>query len=96
MQRPPSPEREPLFQTIGVSKYYGDYRALHDISFSVSDGEFISVVGPNGAGKTTLVNVVTGPLLPTVGEVRFLGSDIAGVGPVVNYRGAVCRALFNS
>ncbi len=93
MQRPPSPEREPLFQTIGVSKYYGDYRALHDISFSVSDGEFISVVGPNGAGKTTLVNVVTGLLRPTVGEVRFLGSDIAGVGPVELSRRGMSRAF---
>ena len=45
-------------------------------------GEFVSIVGPNGAGKTTLVNVVTGLLRPTSGEVRFLGRDIAGIGPV--------------
>lgn len=87
------PGGTPLFQTIGVSKSYGDYRALHDISFSVSDGEFISIVGPNGAGKTTLVNVVTGLLRPTVGEVRFLGSDIAGVGPVELARRGMSRAF---
>ncbi len=58
-----------------------------------ADGEFISIVGPNGAGKTTLVNVVTGLLRPTVGEVRFLGRDIAGVGPVELARRGMSRAF---
>jgi len=73
---------EPLFETINVTKRYGPFVALREVSFRVSAGEFVSIVGPNGAGKTTLVNVVTGLLRPTEGEVRFLGSDIAGVGPV--------------
>ena len=55
----------PLFETINVSKAFGAFRALSNISFRVSDGEFVSIVGPNGAGKTTLVNVVTGLLRPT-------------------------------
>jgi branched-chain amino acid transport system ATP-binding protein len=75
-------EATPLFETIHVSKAYGGYMALRDVSFRVSEGEFVSIVGPNGAGKTTLVNLVTGLLKPTLGEVRFLGRDIAGVGPV--------------
>ncbi len=83
----------PLFETIGVSKHYGAYRALHGVSFHVADGEFVSIVGPNGAGKTTLVNVVTGLLRPTIGEVRFLGSDIAGVGPVELARRGMSRAF---
>ena len=49
---------------------------------SVAEGEFVSIVGPNGAGKTTLVNLLTGLLVPTKGEVRFKGNSIAGVGPV--------------
>ena len=57
----------PLIETRGVSKHYGAFRALDDISISVGAGEFVSVVGPNGAGKTTLVNVVTGLLKPTIG-----------------------------
>ena len=72
----------PLFQAIDVSKTFGAFKALSNVSFHVSDGEFVSIVGPNGAGKTTLVNVVTGLLRPSAGEVRFLGRDIAGVGPV--------------
>src|SRR5439155_5163651 len=44
--------------------------------------ELVSVIGPNGAGKTTLVNLLTGLLAPTAGEVLFMGRSIAGVGPV--------------
>ena len=83
----------PLFETIGVSKAFGVFKALSDISFRVHDGEFISIVGPNGAGKTTLVNVVTGLLRPTAGKVRFLGRDIAGIGPVELARLGMSRAF---
>jgi branched-chain amino acid transport system ATP-binding protein len=83
----------PLFETVNVSKAFGAFKALTDISFSVSDGEFVSIVGPNGAGKTTLINVVTGLLRPTAGEVRFQGRDIAGVGPVELARLGMSRAF---
>jgi branched-chain amino acid transport system ATP-binding protein len=73
----------PLIETRGVSKHYGAFRALDDISISVGAGEFVSVVGPNGAGKTTLVNLLTGLLVPSKGEVYFRGRNIAGVGPVM-------------
>src|SRR5207342_565257 len=58
-----------LVETRGVSKHYGAFRALDDVSLAVGEGEFVSVVGPNGAGKTTLVNLLTGLLVPTKGEV---------------------------
>jgi branched-chain amino acid transport system ATP-binding protein len=72
----------PLVETRGVSKHYGAFRALDDVSVAVGEGEFVSVVGPNGAGKTTLVNLLTGLLAPTEGEVYFRGRNIAGEGPV--------------
>jgi energy-coupling factor transporter ATP-binding protein EcfA2 len=72
----------PLIETRGVSKHYGAFRALDDISIAVRAGEFVSIVGPNGAGKTTLVNLLTGLLVPSKGEVYFKGRNIAGVGPV--------------
>jgi branched-chain amino acid transport system ATP-binding protein len=84
---------EILLETRGVSKHYGAYRALSDVSLTVSDGEFVSIVGPNGAGKTTLVNVITGLLKPTQGEVRFKSRDIAGVGPVELARRGMARAF---
>ena len=49
---------------------------------TVREDELVSVVGPNGAGKTTLVNLLTGLLSPTSGEVLFMDNNIAGVGPV--------------
>jgi branched-chain amino acid transport system ATP-binding protein len=93
MQSAPTADASPLFQAIGVWKTYGAFKALMDVSFHVNDGEFVSIVGPNGAGKTTLVNVVTGLLRPTAGEVRFLGRDTAGVGPVELARLGMSRAF---
>ena len=72
----------PLIETRSVCKNYGALRALEDVSIAVREGEFVSIVGPNGAGKTTLVNLLTGLLVPTRGEVYFKGGNIAGVGPV--------------
>src|SRR5689334_572958 len=93
MQPAPAADALPLFQAINVSKTFGAFKALSNVSFHVNDGEFVSIVGPNGAGKTTLVNVVTGLLRPSAGEVRFLGRDIAGVGPVELARRGMSRAF---
>jgi branched-chain amino acid transport system ATP-binding protein len=71
-----------LLETRNLSKHYGAFRALDDVSITVRAGELLTVVGPNGAGKTTLVNLLTGLLVPTAGEVTFMGNSIAGLGPV--------------
>ena len=71
-----------LLETRNVSKSYGAFRALEQVNVAVHQGEVVSVVGPNGAGKTTLVNLLTGLLEPSSGEVLFMGENIAGVGPV--------------
>ena len=70
-----------ILHAVNVTKYYGEFRALNDVSLAVSAGEFVSIIGPNGAGKTTLVNVLTGLTRPTAGTVSFKGVDLAGVGP---------------
>lgn len=71
-----------LIEADRVSKFYGEYCALKDVSLRIGPGEFVSIIGPNGAGKTTLVNVLTGLLKPTSGTIRFKDRDIAGIGPV--------------
>lgn len=82
-----------LLKIQNVSKSYGSFRALSNVSFSVSSDEFVAIIGPNGAGKTTLVNVVTGLLRPSEGEVRFKDRDIAGAGPVELARHGMARAF---
>ena len=83
----------PLLQARGVGCRYGDYVALRGVDLDVWPGETVAIVGPNGAGKTTLVNLLTGLLVPSEGHVRFLGVDIAGIGPVRLARMGMARAF---
>jgi len=82
-----------LIETQGVSKAYGSFVALDNVSLAIAEGELVSIVGPNGAGKTTLVNVLTGLVKPTTGVVRFKGEDIAGIGPVLLAQRGLARAF---
>ena len=82
-----------LFETTRLSKSYGVLKALEDVTLAIQDGELVSIVGPNGAGKTTLVNLLTGLLAPTAGDVRFLGESVAGMGPVELADRGVARAF---
>ena len=60
----------------GVSKRYGQHLALDDISFNVSSGEVVGFLGPNGAGKSTTMNIITGYISATAGNVAVDGYDI--------------------
>jgi len=82
-----------LLETRRVNKSYGVFQALEEVSMAVHEGELVSVVGPNGAGKTTLVNLLTGLIEPSAGEVLFKGETIAGVGPVELADRGVARAF---
>ena len=59
-----------------LTKRYGEFTALHGISFAVHAGEFFGFLGPNGAGKTTTVRILTGILPPDSGQVKVNGYDI--------------------
>jgi ABC-2 type transport system ATP-binding protein len=59
----------------GVSKNYGDVRALRDVNFTVRAGEVVALLGPNGAGKTTVVKLLLGLLPPDSGKVRVFGGN---------------------
>jgi ABC-2 type transport system ATP-binding protein len=64
-----------MIELENVSKYYGDFQALHNISFSVKRGEIIGLLGPNGAGKTTAMRILTGFLSYDGGKVSISGMD---------------------
>jgi branched-chain amino acid transport system ATP-binding protein len=62
-----------------VTKKFGGLAAVSDVTFDLHEGEILGVIGPNGSGKTTLVNVVTGALPASAGEVRFDGHALTGL-----------------
>ena len=59
-----------------LTKYYGNFLAVDNISFNVEKGEFFGLLGPNGAGKTTTIRMITGLLRPTRGMIRVMGIDV--------------------
>src|SRR5437870_9822711 len=59
-----------------LTKRYGDFTAVDDISLTVSRGEIFGFLGPNGAGKTTTIRILAGLSLPSSGEVRVDGLDV--------------------
>jgi len=61
----------------GVSKRYGDFQAVRDLSFSAQTGQILGFLGPNGAGKTSTLRMVLGLIAPTAGTISVLGADDA-------------------
>ncbi len=66
----------PLLDVQHVTKRFGGFQALTDVSLQVHDGERVGLIGPNGSGKTTLINCIAGVLRIDGGKIRFQGTDI--------------------
>ena len=71
----------PLLEVERLSKRFGGVRAVHEVSFTLHEGELLGIMGPNGSGKTTLFNLIAGALRPDGGRIRLRGRDIAGQPP---------------
>ena len=79
----------------GLRKAFGGVHALKDVSVNVSSGEIVGLIGPNGAGKTTLVNIVSGLLVPDVGEIYLNDTSLSGMEPFQIARLGVARTFQN-
>lgn len=65
----------------GLSKRFGGLRAVHNLSFSVLEGQTVALIGPNGAGKTTSFNLITGYHRPDAGSALAFGRELVGLYP---------------
>ena len=73
-----SQQRGPaMIEAQGLSKYYGEFAAILDVTFQVHQGEVVAFLGPNGAGKSTTMKLLTGYLAPSAGVARIAGHDMS-------------------
>ena len=63
----------------GLSKHYGDVKAVDDLDLQVAEGEFFSMLGPSGSGKTTVLRLIAGFEQPTGGRIELGGADVTGL-----------------
>ena len=66
-----------MIEVSHVSRTFGTFRAVNDVSFSIPTGQIVGLLGPNGAGKTTTMRMITGFLKPTDGSIKIDGIDIS-------------------
>lgn len=82
-----------ILEIKGLSKNFGQLKAVNRVDLSVEEGEIRGLIGPNGSGKTTMFNVISGFLKPTGGTVIWQGVDITGSPPHVVARRGLARTF---
>ena len=82
-----------LLKVSGVSKHFGGFAALTDVSVAIAQGERFGLIGPNGSGKTTLINCVTGSLRNDAGSILFGGEDISRLPAWQRTRRGIARSF---
>ena len=82
-----------VLETRGLSKRFGGLLATSDVTFQLERGARQALIGPNGAGKTTFVNLLTGVLPPSAGQVMLLGEDVTNLKPEARVRRGLVRTF---
>ena len=70
-----------MLEVAGLTKRFGGFTAVSNVSFKVDQGEILGLIGPNGSGKSTIFNMLSGTFAPTAGSIRLDGREIAGMLP---------------
>jgi len=65
-----------MIEAVDITKLYGTFVAIRDVSFAIPAGQVVAFLGPNGAGKSTTMKILTGYLAPTSGTARICGLDV--------------------
>ena len=86
-------ESSPLLKVSQLTKHFGGVHALNRVDFELFEGELLGCIGPNGSGKTTIVNLITGFVKPTGGNVYYDGKDITGWPPYKRVRLGIARTF---
>ncbi|MBX9646607.1 MAG: ABC transporter ATP-binding protein [Xanthobacteraceae bacterium] len=93
MTTSPATPDAPLLQIRTLTKTFGGFTALDNISVDIKKGERFGLIGPNGSGKTTLINCISGALKPQIGNVIFCGEDITQLPPHQRARRGIARSF---
>src|SRR5215472_4459888 len=88
--------KEPLLHVEGLSKHFGGVPAVADVSLEIAEGEVHAIIGPNGAGKTTFLNLLSGELKPSSGQILFKGKNVTGWPPDALARAGLGRSFQHS
>ncbi|MEM6309074.1 MAG: ABC transporter ATP-binding protein [Pseudomonadota bacterium] len=75
------PEQKPLIRFRNVTKSFGDFTAIDDLTLDIFEREFFALLGPSGCGKTTMMRMLAGFENPTSGSIELAGQNIAGIPP---------------
>ena len=70
-----------MLRVSGLTKRFGGFTAVRDVSFAVEEGEILGLIGPNGSGKSTTFNCIAGLHPPSAGSIVFEGAEVAGLAP---------------
>ncbi len=82
-----------ILETLDLKRTFGAVVAAHNINTQISDSEVVGVIGSNGAGKTTFVNMITGYLPPSSGDILYRGESIIGLPTREITRRGICRSF---
>lgn len=82
-----------LLGVSGLYKNFGGVQAISDLNFEIAEGELLGMIGPNGSGKTTAVNLITGFVKPSEGNIHYRGKNITGWPPYKIVRLGIARTF---